>query len=101
MRSTRKRFEAAFKAKVALEAIRGERTISEIASRYEVHPNQVSQWKKQALAELPAVFSDKRAKKEKKTEHMESELFEQIGRLKMEFDRLKKIFPNGLRGKGS
>jgi len=56
MGATRKRYNASFKAKVALEAIRGERTIAEISSESGVHPNQISKWKKQALEELPDIF---------------------------------------------
>ncbi len=54
--TTRRRFTADFKAKVALEALRGDRTIQEIASRHKVHPNQVSAWKRQAMDGLGAVF---------------------------------------------
>ncbi len=56
--TTRRRFTADFKAKVALEALRGDRTIPEIASRHKVHPNQVSTWKRQAVDGLGAVFSN-------------------------------------------
>ncbi len=55
---TRRRFTADFKAKVALEALGGDRTIQEIASRHKVHPNQVSTWKRQAVEGLGAVFSE-------------------------------------------
>ena len=55
--TTRRRFTADFKAKVALEALRGDRTIQEIASKHKVHPNQVSTWKRQAVDGLGAVFS--------------------------------------------
>ena len=55
--TTRRRFAANFKSRVALEALRGDKTIQEIASKYKVHPNQVSTWKRQAMEGLGAVFS--------------------------------------------
>ena len=57
----RKRYDSRFKAKVAEEALRNQRTVAEIASAYGVHPNLVTQWKKHALEELPHVFSNKQA----------------------------------------
>lgn len=90
MGSTRKRYDAVFKAKVALEAIKGERTIAEIASECGVHPNQITKWKKQLLEEVPEIFSNSRKKKKHKTEDLESELYKQIGQLKVELDWLKK-----------
>lgn len=86
----RKRYDAAFKAKVALEAIKGERTIAEIASETGIHPNQIGTWKKQALRELPDLFSDKRKKREQSSEELEGELYKQIGQLKVEVEWLKK-----------
>ncbi len=90
MRSTRNRYDAIFKAKVALEAINGERTIAEIASECGVHPNQITKWKKQLLEEAPEIFSQGRKQKKRKTEDLESELYKQIGQLKVELDWLKK-----------
>ena len=90
MGSKRNRYDASFKAKVALEAIKGERTISEIASKIGVHPNQISKWKKQALEELPGIFSNVRKKHREQSEELESELYKQIGQLKVELDWLKK-----------
>jgi putative transposase len=90
MGSTRKRYDAFFKAKVALEAIKGERTISEIASECGVHPNQIAKWKKQLLEEVPEIFSKGRKQSKRKTEDLESELYKQIGQLKVELDWLKK-----------
>lgn len=62
MAKQRKQYSADFKAKVALEAIKGQITVNEIASRFSIHPNLVAQWKKQALAQLPDLFSDRRAR---------------------------------------
>mgnify|MGYP001455819986 CR=1 FL=1 len=86
----RKRFDGAFKARVALAAIKGEQTTSEIAASYSVHPNQVSQWKKQVLEALPEIFSEKQKKQEQNREEVENELYRQIGQLKVELDWLKK-----------
>jgi putative transposase len=86
----RRRFSSDFKAKVALEAVRGERGLSELASRYEVHPSQIRQWKKELLAGLPEVFSDKRRRRGQDDEAEKARLYEEIGRLKVELDWLKK-----------
>lgn len=86
----RRRHSAELKTKVALEAIRGVRTANEIAAQYNVHPSQVTAWKKQALAAVPEAFSDRRARQDAQSEAQEAELFEQIGRLKVELDWLKK-----------
>jgi len=87
----RRKFDAAFKAKVAMEAIRGEATLAQLASRYQVHPNQITQWKKQALEGLPALFADKRTKNgRQEKECSEDELYRQIGKLKVELEWLKK-----------
>jgi len=90
MTAQRKQFTAEFKAKVAVEAIRGVKTTSELASDYGVHPVQVSQWKKQALDGLNDVFSDKRKKVGEDEEALKANLFQQIGQLKVELDWLKK-----------
>jgi transposase-like protein len=90
MGATRKRYDASFKAKVALEAIKGERTIAEISSESGVHTNQIRKWRKQALEELPDIFSGGRKKRELSSEELESELYKQIGQLKVELDWLKK-----------
>ena len=86
----RRRHSAEFKAKVALEAIRSERTANEIGSAHGVHPVQVAQWKKQALAELSQVFADRRAKAVRDEETLRAALYQQIGQLKVELDWLKK-----------
>ena len=86
----RKRYDAAFKAKVALEAIKEERTLAQLASEYGVHANQIGQWRKQLLEQLPAVFSERKKAVERSREEKESELYQQIGQLKVEVDWLKK-----------
>jgi putative transposase len=86
----RKKHSADFKAKVALEAIKGLRTINELSSEYEVHPSQVNQWKKQVLDELPGIFSSRRIQNQKEQEDLTASLYQQIGQLKVELDWLKK-----------
>ena len=81
---------ASFKAKVVLEAIREQRTINEIASSYGIHPNLLSQWKKQALDSLPEIFKNGRAKAQKNEEALRDRLYLQIGQLQVELDWLKK-----------
>jgi transposase-like protein len=90
MKKERKSYTAAFKAKVALEAIKGQRTINEIASAFEVHPNQVTQWKKQAVSQLSEIFSNGRARADVAEEELRNQLYQQIGQLKVELDWLKK-----------
>ncbi len=77
MGDIRKKYDAALKAKIALEAVKGDKTIREISSEYGVHPNQIMKWKKQLLEELPSIFSDKRAKTEKEREDLEAKLYRQ------------------------
>jgi transposase-like protein len=86
----RKQHSADFKAKVALEAIKGNRTINELSSEYGVHPTQINQWKKQALDEFPAMFSSRRQQNQKQQEGLTASLYQQIGQLKVELDWLKK-----------
>jgi len=81
---------AAFKAKVALAACRGDKTTAQLASEYEVHAGQVTAWKKQLLAEAASLFEDRRSRKQDESTADEEELYEQIGRLKMEVEWLKK-----------
>lgn len=86
----RRQHSAEFKAKVALEAIRAQRTANEIAGAYGVHPIQVTQWKKQALDELPQVFTRRRAKDAQDEAALRAQLYQEIGQLKVELDWLKK-----------
>jgi len=91
MTNMRKNHNAAFKAKIALEALKGDKTIAQLASDYGVHSNQIGQWKKRVLYELPGIFSDRRKKSEKESEELTPELYRQIGQLKVELDWMKKI----------
>lgn len=90
MTNRRKRRSAEFKFEVALEAAKELQTASQIASEREVHPNQISQWKKQLLDKGASIFSNKNFLNEKKQTEQEKELYELIGRLKMEVEWLKK-----------
>ena len=87
----RQQYEAAFKAKVALEAVKGEKTVAQIASEFGVHPNQVRKWKDQLLSMLPELFSDRRKKREEARDELEAELFRQIGQLRERTSGLKRI----------
>jgi transposase-like protein len=86
----RKRYDASFKARVALEAIRGDRTMAELAGAYGVHPVQIGKWKKQVLDELPNIFSGRYEKKDAQGKELIDRLYQQIGQLKVELDWLKK-----------
>jgi putative transposase len=90
MTKQRRQFTAKFKFQVALEALKELKTINEIASAYEVHPTQVKQWKKQLQEGGAEVFDEKADKAAQVQSAMEATLYEQIGRLKMELDWLKK-----------
>ncbi len=86
----RKQHSAEFKAKVAIEAIKGLKTVNELATKHGVHPTQIHQWKKHLLDELPSIFSSRRAQSQKEQEDLTASLYQQIGQLKVELDWLKK-----------
>ena len=86
----RKRRSAEFKFKVALEAARGTKTLGELSSEYEVHPSQISEWKSLLLKDGASIFSTGTARQQRDQEALQAELYEQIGRLKMELEWLKK-----------
>ena len=90
MKNKRRNHSAAFKAKVALAALKGDKTLAELASEYEVHPNQITQWKKQLLDSLPELFSRRQKHEQQDQEALTSELYQQIGQLKVELDWVKK-----------
>ena len=100
MTTQRNRCSADFKARLALEVIKGNRTRNAIASEATVHPNLLMQWKRQLLESLPTVFADKRVKDNKEQEALTSQLYQQIGQRKVELDFLKKsrdVSPESLR----
>jgi len=88
----RRRFSAEFKAKVALEAIRGERTVSELAAKHQLHPNQITQWKRQAIEKLAKVFDDKAGETQANRDAELNKLHAKIGQLVVERDFLAKAF---------
>lgn len=88
--SKRKLFSGEFKAKVALEALRGQKTVNEIAQEFGVHPTQVGLWKKDLQAQAASLFSTKRGPQPIDPSSSPERLYSEIGRLKMELDWLKK-----------
>ena len=86
----RRRRSAQFKFKVALEAAKGTKTLSELSGEYEVHSTQISEWKSQLLKDGASIFSANTARQQREQETLQAELYEQIGRLKMELKWLKK-----------
>jgi transposase-like protein len=90
MAGRRKRHPAAFKAKVALEAAKQTKTVAELAKAYQVHPVQISQWKKQLLDGAETIFRDGRRRGREPGDAVQAELYEKIGRLDMEVEFLKK-----------
>jgi putative transposase len=92
-KTQRKRYPGAFKARIVLVALREQQTINEIASEYGIHPGLVSQWKKQAMDEMPGLFEDRREnnrQEQQEEEALRDRLYQQIGQLKVELDFLKK-----------
>jgi len=92
MTISRKKHNTQTKVKVALEALKGEKTIAEITTKYGIHATQISQWKKAVLDILPEAFSSKRKRHEEDQQALVDELYKQIGQLKVENDFLKKTF---------
>ena len=85
-----KRNSAQFKFQFALDAAKGTKTLNELASQYELHPSQISEWKSQLLKEGASVFNTATTRQQKEQEALQADLYEQIGRLKMELEWLKK-----------
>ena len=88
----RKNHDSAFKAKVALEAIKGEQTISELGSRYGLHPNMITNWKRQAIDNMAEAFSSKAEKARTADDAQIKDLHAKIGQLTVERDFLAKAF---------
>ena len=86
----RQNYSKQFKAKVALEAVKGVETLTELASRYKVHPNQIGQWKRQLVESAPQVFERGVSGRAPDEESLTGPLYQEIGRLKMEVDFLRK-----------
>jgi len=86
MQNKRKQFSPAFKAKVALAAVKADRTIAQLASEFGVHPNQIGKWKKQLLEGLPEIFSGRRQQDLRDQQELTDRLYQQIGQLKVELN---------------
>ena len=90
MENGRRKFSGSFKAKVALAAVKGDRTMAELASEFGVHPTQITKWKRQLLEGLPRIFSEGRREDLQQQQVLIDRLYQQIGQLKVELDWLKK-----------
>ena len=90
MKAKRRRLDPAFKAKIGLEALKGIKTVAEIAREYQVHPNQVSQWKSQVVQRLPEVFEHGPTAQVQESQIEMERLERKVGQLTMELDWLKK-----------
>ena len=90
MSRKRRTFTAEFKAKLAVEAIRERQTLAELAAQHQVHPNQITQWKKQLMETLPEVIGRRREQSAEEHQELVDRLYQQIGQLKVELDWVKK-----------
>ncbi len=86
----RKQHSAQCKARVALEALKGQKTVNQLASDYGIHPTQISHWKRQLQDGVQEVFSSKRQNQEKEEAELKAVLYQEIGQLKVELDWLKR-----------
>ena len=89
MKQSRRKHNPSFKARVALEALKGEETIAELANRFEVHPSQIRQWKNLLAEGACGIFGDGQGQKKKEDANLIAQLYQQIGQLKVERDCLE------------
>jgi len=90
MTKTRKRYSSEFKAKVALEAIKDQKTLTELSNQFQLHPNQITRWRKHLLDEAQTIFSIKPNNSQQQQQELETQLYQQIGQLTVELNWLKK-----------
>lgn len=90
MKGKRRNHSAQFKSKVALAALKGDKTLAELAQAFQVHPTQITQWKKELQNALPEIFSLRRHQDQREQQALVDQLYQQIGQLKVELDWLKK-----------
>ena len=88
MATQRKKYSAEFKARVALEALKGHKTMNELVGLYGVHSTQITKWRNHLRSELPQIFSNRHEKREQDHEALQAQLYQQIGQLKVELDWL-------------
>ena len=90
MAGKRRRFTAEYKARVVRAALREDKTLAELATQFDVHPNQITEWKRQVLEGIPEVFGRRKAANAKASEEHEARLYEQVGKLQVELAWMKK-----------
>ena len=93
MSRTRKRFSKEFKAKVAFEALKGEKTMAELSSEFGVHASQITKWKKELADGIPGIFTGKGDPEEKSKDKLTEDLYKRIGQIEVENNWLKKKLP--------
>jgi transposase len=91
MKKERRKFSASFKAKVALEAIKEKETLQQLSSKFEVHPNQITQWKKEFLEGAEQIFSKNKVEDKINNEQEKEDLYNKIGHMQVQIDFLKKV----------